>query len=83
MRNPLLKLLALYGLFTAEKDLTLFYRGGYLEGNKSAQLIQDTILKLIKDLKDDAVALVDVIAPNDFVMNSVLGKSDGQVKKIV
>lgn len=30
-------------------------------------------------LKDDAVALVDVLAPTDFILNSPLGQADGQV----
>lgn len=31
-------------------------------------------------LKDDAVALVDVFAPPDFILNSPIGNADGQVK---
>lgn len=79
IRNPLMKLLALHGLYIAQKDFGIFYRGGYMEGNKPPTLIQEGILKLISDLKNDAVALVDVIAPADFLMNSILGKSDGEV----
>lgn len=33
------------------------------------------------DLKNDAVSLVDAIAPNDFILNSPLGMSDGNVYK--
>ncbi|MGH0178553.1 UNVERIFIED_CONTAM: hypothetical protein FKN15_012831 [Acipenser sinensis] len=32
-------------------------------------------------LKDDAVALVDVIAPPDFILNSPIGKADGEIYK--
>lgn len=31
-------------------------------------------------LKDDAVSLVDVLAPTDFILNSPIGNADGQVK---
>lgn len=32
-------------------------------------------------LKDDAVALVDVLAPTDFILNSPIANADGEVKK--
>lgn len=32
-------------------------------------------------LKNDAVSLVDAISPNDFILNSPLGMSDGNVYK--
>lgn len=33
-----------------------------------------------QQLKDDAVALVDVIAPPDFVLDSPIAKADGEVR---
>jgi len=33
-----------------------------------------------KQLKDDAVALVDVFAPPDFILNSPIGKGSGEVR---
>lgn len=81
IRNTLLRLFSLYGLYTIDREfMGVLYRGGFLEGSKPTELIQEAILKLIKELKDDAITLVDVIAPDDFLMNSVLGKSDGQVR---
>jgi acyl-CoA oxidase len=53
--------------------------GGYAVGPDPAQLIRDGILDLFSKLKPEAVTLVDVLAPPDFVLNSVLGKSDGKV----
>jgi acyl-CoA oxidase len=57
----------------------LCFLGGYAVGPEAAQLIRDGILDLFSKLKPEAVALVDVLAPPDFVLNSVLGKSDGKV----
>lgn len=76
----LTQLVSLYGLWSLEKHLSTLYKGGYINGEKPAILIQETILKLCKNIKDDAVSLVDVIAPPDCVLNSVLGNSDGLVK---
>ncbi|KAL8175606.1 UNVERIFIED_CONTAM: acyl-Coenzyme A oxidase, partial [Gekko kuhli] len=32
-------------------------------------------------LKDEAVALVDVVAPPDFILNSPIGRADGELYK--
>nr|CAD7602534.1 unnamed protein product [Timema genevievae] len=53
----------------------------YLTDGQSAQLLCDGILDLCAQLKPDAVALVDAIAPPDFVLNSALGGSDGHLYK--
>lgn len=42
-------------------------------------LVRNTIIDLCDDLKDDSVALVDAIAPPDYVLNSALGESTGNV----
>lgn len=50
-------------------------------GPTAAQLYKQGVLKLLPLLKDEAVALVDTVAPTDFVMNSPLGMSDGNMYK--
>ncbi|XP_017771028.1 PREDICTED: peroxisomal acyl-coenzyme A oxidase 3-like [Nicrophorus vespilloides] len=79
VRNVLERLFALYGLFTLERSLGHLYKGGFFVGEKPATLIQDAVLKLCEDLKNDAVSLIDCIAPDDFLINSFMGKSDGKV----
>ena len=37
------------------------------------------VVRLSAALAPDSVSLVDVLAPTDFVLNSALGSSDGQV----
>lgn len=52
-----------------------------MTGNEPAELIKHGVLDLLKALKDDAISVVDAIAPNDFILNSPLGMSDGEVYK--
>jgi len=78
-QRVLTKLFALYALFNLEKFIAHFYQGGFFVGDTPVTLIQDGILLLLNEIKDDSVALVDAIAPDDFLIKSVLGKSDGKV----
>ncbi|PIK46197.1 putative peroxisomal acyl-coenzyme A oxidase 3 [Apostichopus japonicus] len=54
-------------------------KSGYISGPNPADIIQSGILSLCSQLKDDAVALVDVFAPPDFVLHSAIGSADGQI----
>lgn len=80
--SVLMKLMVLYGLWNLEKNyLGILYEGGYFSGPKPGKFIKETIIQLCKDLKAEAIGLVDVLAPPDFILNSCLGSSDGQVYK--
>ena len=59
----------------------LIIRYGVITDPASIKIMQDTFVETAKDLKKDAVALADVLAPPDFILNSVLGHSDGEVYK--
>lgn len=37
---------------------------------------------VFRQLKDDAVALVDVLAPPDFVLDAPIGRADGEVRAL-
>lgn len=52
--------------------------GNYVDSSQS-ELVQSAVVSLCGQLKNDAVALVDVIAPSDFILNSVIGHSNGEV----
>lgn len=81
IRRVLEKIMCLYGLWSLEKYIGTFYQWGYMNGPQDADLLRESVLQLCRDLKCEAVALVDAIAPPDFVLNSVLGVSDGEVYK--
>lgn len=81
IREVLKKLFLLYGLWCLEKQLGVLYEGGYFVGPKPGRFIKENIIGLCKSLKDESIGLVDAIAPPDFILNSCLGASDGQVYK--
>ncbi|XP_017065677.1 peroxisomal acyl-coenzyme A oxidase 3 [Drosophila eugracilis] len=74
------QVLSFYGAHLIVKYSSVFYRGGYFH-EKSNQLdfYEKGLLELLPVLKDEAIALVDSIAPTDFILNSPLGMSDGNV----
>jgi acyl-CoA oxidase len=57
-----------------------YFKGGYISGSNPPQIIREAILQLCYELKDDSVSLADAVAPTDFVLNSPIGQSDGEVR---
>ncbi|XP_018317694.1 peroxisomal acyl-coenzyme A oxidase 3 isoform X2 [Mycetomoellerius zeteki] len=79
-REILIKLCSLFGAVTLEKRLGDLYGSGYASPNSNIDnFLREGIIMLCRDLVDNAVALVDVLAPPDFILNSALGMSDGEV----
>lgn len=73
------RLLVLFGAGVLVRNLGHLYEGGFAVGPLAAQHYKHGVLRLLGELKDDAVALVDTVAPSDFVLNSPLGMADGQM----
>ncbi|CAO1332743.1 unnamed protein product [Diamesa serratosioi] len=76
------KLLSLYGANLIVKNyLGVLYEGGFIENSKVAagDLYNEGILNLLPQIKDEAISLIDSVAPPDFILNSPLGMSDGKV----
>ncbi|GLH10448.1 Protein of unknown function [Gryllus bimaculatus] len=81
IRLILRKLCSLYGLWSLQNHLGILYEARIIEGNITSKLLKQGVLQLCEELKPEAITLVDVLAPPDFILNSVLGMSDGQVYK--
>ncbi|XP_034946193.1 peroxisomal acyl-coenzyme A oxidase 3 [Chelonus insularis] len=79
-RKVLTKLCSLYGAWVLERRLGDLHSGGFAHTtSKIGLLLREGILKLSKELVNEAVALTDVLAPPDFILDSPLGMSDGKV----
>jgi hypothetical protein len=86
---PVLEQLScLFALWSLEKHLPTLYDAGFFVPPKDGPEVPETspsvnlrqnILMLCDQLKPNLLALVDAIAPSDFILNSALGCSDGQV----
>ena len=80
MTNVMNRMNMLFGLWSLEKHLPTLFDASFFKAHmRPVQEIRDSILNLCKELKNDAVALVDAVAPPDFILNSCLGYSDGRV----
>nr|XP_023014864.1 peroxisomal acyl-coenzyme A oxidase 3 [Leptinotarsa decemlineata]XP_023014871.1 peroxisomal acyl-coenzyme A oxidase 3 [Leptinotarsa decemlineata] len=77
--SALANLGALYGLSCLDKHLVYFYQGGYAQGPEFSKSVKDGILDLCGKLKPDCLGIIDGLAPPDYVVHSVLGKSDGKL----
>ncbi|KAH8381153.1 hypothetical protein KR200_005982 [Drosophila serrata] len=78
-KEVLQQVLSFYGAHLVTKYSAIFYQGGFFRDNSHLNLYEQGILGLLSVLKDEAIALVDAIAPTDFILNSPLGMSDGNV----
>ncbi|CAH1121403.1 unnamed protein product [Ceutorhynchus assimilis] len=79
LKGTLNKLGALYGLHCLDKNLVYFYQGGFTNDSRFSSIVKDSILHLCDALKPDFLGVIDGMAPPDFIVNSVLGKSDGKL----
>lgn len=81
LRTVLVKLFQLLGCWMLEQHMSKLHIGGYIVGPEPVTTLQNTVLTLCKELKSEAVGLVDAVSCPDFMLNSTLGNSDGEVYK--
>ncbi|XP_043467966.1 peroxisomal acyl-coenzyme A oxidase 3-like [Leptopilina heterotoma] len=76
------KLCSLYAAWSLEKKLGDIYAGGFANPDSQLEIfLREGIIMMNKTLVQEAVSLVDVLAPPDFILNSPLGMSDGEIYK--
>ncbi|KAI9184341.1 fatty-acyl coenzyme A oxidase [Blastocladiella emersonii ATCC 22665] len=78
LRPTLVRLLLLYGAHTVSENAGVFLQSGYLS---AAQIgaIQAHVNALLKEVRRDAVPLVDAFNLSDYVVNSPFGRKDGNI----
>uniref|UniRef100_A0A1L8DYV4 Acyl-coenzyme A oxidase n=1 Tax=Nyssomyia neivai TaxID=330878 RepID=A0A1L8DYV4_9DIPT len=80
-RDTLTRLLQLFGASMLIKHLSILYQGGFTTGSTPGELYERGILNILPNIKNDAIGLVDALAPPDFILNSPLGASNGEIYK--
>jgi len=76
-KAPLNKIYMIYGLWIIEKELAMLFESSYFTFPGQSALIKEAILEYCLDIKDDALWLVEAIAPPDWVLRSPIGHSNG------
>jgi len=77
--QPVLKLLLnLQGLYNIQENSGLFLASGFLQG-PHLTLIREQILSLYERLRPDCITLVDSFNLSDFIINSPMGRYDGDI----
>jgi len=76
--SMLVKMGQLMSTFALRKHLDLFLEENYFDG-KHAKAVRQLFLDQCKDLRKDAIPLVDAWAIPDFVLKAPIGKYDGNI----
>lgn len=72
------KLTALHGVCVVEDMTADLLESGHLNG-RQASWLRSQKRALVRDLRGDAVSLVDAFGYEDYLLNSALGRKDGDV----
>ena len=77
LRNPLKGIYMLFGLCALEKHLVLLYQGGFLTESHHIRLVKDAIVMYCSQMKPNALAFVDALAPPDWALRAPIGLKNG------
>lgn len=79
LRVVLKLLYSVYALSCLDKHMATFYIGGFAQTSSMADVVRQNLLQKCAILTSSAVSVADSIAPPDFALNSVIGRSDGNL----
>lgn len=68
----------LMGTFVLKRHMDLLLEEGFFNGQQ-AKMVRDLFLQLCKDLRPDAVPLVDAWMIPDYILKAPIGKYDGDI----
>ena len=80
IKHVLEQLFRLFALHTISSEGAEFFASGYLSA-RQYELIKEEVMTLLSRVRPNAVALVDSFKFPDYLLNSSLGKYDGNVYK--
>jgi acyl-CoA oxidase len=72
------KLYELYGYNKIEKDATLLFEIGYIN-QKDLAIVRERVVTLCRELKDEAIGIIDALAMPDELLNSAIGSTNGDI----
>lgn len=78
LRQIVQRIFLLWACHTMEQESADFLASGYIDG-KQFHLLGSKVQEIMAELRPNAVALVDSFAVPDYLLNSALGRSDGNV----
>jgi len=78
LHNILQSCFELFACYTMEQNASEFLSSGYLN-SKQHELLRNKIDELLASMRPQAVPLVDAFAIPDYLLNSALGRYDGDV----
>ena len=78
LKPILVKLCQLYGLYVIIENTGPFLQYGYYKPDH-IETIQSKVVDLCKEIRKDAIPLVDAFNFTDYIINSPFGRYDGDV----
>ncbi len=77
-RNMMMKFLRLYSLTVFDSDWSLLRNEDFIDSD-AVFLIKEEILNLCGKLKSELIPILDIIAPDDEILQAPMGRSDGRI----